>query len=215
MKIPKTFKPEKNLEKNIERLLSEKPNLKNYNETTVGMLLKNCKTFLDKQFHITELSEVYKMGEDLVKKLDFTKEDVEEVSQRIEVNNDDYKYAGFYLSALINKIITEQDVINLKFDVELFGVGSYLKTGKLIIDGYVGHFLGHCMEGGEIITKKDAGNNVGNGMQAGKIIINGDVGCSTGIFSEGGDIIVYGNIEKIADSCKARIHKWGKQVWPR
>lgn len=215
MKLPKTFTSEKNLDKHVERLLSEKPNLKDYNENTVRILLKKCRTFLDKQEYTRSLLKVYPLGEDLVKKLDFTKGDIEEASRRIESYSHEDKYAGFYLSALVNKIITEQDIITLKFDVDLFGIGAYLKTGKLIIDGYVGHFLGYCMEGGEVITKKDAGHDVGNGMQAGKIIINGEVGCSTGIFSEGGDIIVYGNIEKIADSCKARIHKWGKQVWPR
>ncbi|MDP2906415.1 MAG: hypothetical protein Q8O03_00595 [Nanoarchaeota archaeon] len=215
MKIPKAFTPDKNLEKHIERLLSEKPNLKSYNETTVRILLKKCRTFLDKQEDIEKLLSLYQVGENLAKELNYTKGDVEEASQRIETNSKEDKYSGFYLSALVNKIITEQEVINLKFYGELSGAGAYLKTGTLIIDGYVNFALGHCMEGGEIITKKDAGNDVGNGMISGRIIVKGDVGHGIGIFSEGGDIVVYGNIGKIADHCKAKIFKGDKQVWPR
>jgi glutamate synthase domain-containing protein 3 len=215
MKIPKIFTPEKNLEKHVERLLSEEYNLKSYNEATVRIILKKCRTFLDKQADIEKLLSLYQVGEDLAKELNYTKGDVEEASQRIESYSKEDKYAGFYLSALVNKIITEQEVINLKFYGELSGAGAYLKTGTLIIDGYASFALGHCMEGGEIITKKDAGNDVGNGMVNGRIIVKGDVGHSIGIFSKGGDIVVYGNIGKIADSCEARIFKGDKQLWPR
>lgn len=220
MKIPKTFTPDKNLEEYVERLLSEKPDLKSYNENTVRIILKKCRAFLDKQTDISNLSRVYQLGEDLVQELDYTKGDLEEASQRIELYSKEDRYAGFYFSALINKIITEQEVINLKFYEELSGAGACLKTGTLIIDGYVRFALGHCMEGGEILTKKDAGIDVGNGMVNGRIIVKGDVGDSVGIFSKGGDIVIYGNIGKIADNCKARIFKWdehnakSEQIWP-
>lgn len=214
MKPPKTFTPEKNLDKQVERLL-KKPDLESYNEATVKILLKKCRTFIDKQTEISNLLRIYQVGEDLSQELDFTKYDVEELAQRIESNNKEDEYAGFYLSALVNKTLTGNNVIKLKFYGELSGVGAYLKTGTLIVDGYVNFALGHCMEGGNIIVKNGAGNDVGNGMLGGSIIINGDVGTSTGIFSKGGDIVIYGGIGKIADSCKARIFQKGKKIWPR
>jgi len=215
MKIPKIFTPDKNLDKRIEQLLSEKVDMKGHDEKTVGELLKKCRTFINRQAGVSNLENTYQIGERLADELEFTKEDVEESVQRIRHYSEKDRYSGFYFSALINKIITKKDVVNLNFYEELAGLGAYLKTGTLILDGYVGFALGHCMEGGTIITKKDAGSDVGNGMLNGRIIINGNTGHSTGIFSKGGDIIVYGNIEKIADTCKARIFKGDKQIWPK
>lgn len=218
MKIPKTFTPDKNLDKHIERLLSKKEDLKNYeyyDENNVVILLKKCKKFIDKQTGMSHLDSIHLVGERLADELEFTKKDIEEAIQRITPYGKECNYSGFYFSALINKVIEEQDVINLTFYEKLSGIGAYLKTGTLIIDGYVEFALGHCMEGGTIIIKKDAGTDVGNGMLGGNIRISGDTGKDLGIFSKGGDITVYGKIGKIADTCRARVFTKYKQVWPK
>ncbi len=221
MKIPKTFTSEKNLDKTIKKLILNKPVLRPYNETTVTMLLKSCGKFMEKQKVTLNLSEVYNTGKDLAEKINFTKNDLEELVQRITLYDTiDYghhedAYTGFFISALVNKIIEENEELILKPDARLYGLGAYLKTSKLIIEGESGYFLCHCMEDGEVVINGNAGDNAGNGMRGGKLTINGDAGNDVGSFTEAGDIIVYRSIGKIAETCKARIYQWGKQVWPR
>ena len=44
---------------------------------------------------------------------------------------------GIYISALINKIITEEDIITLRPNEELDGMGLSLQKGTLIIESNV------------------------------------------------------------------------------
>lgn len=202
MKIPKVFTPDKNLDKTIKKLILNEPVLRPYNETTVTMLLRSCGKFMEKQKVTLNLSEVYNIGESLVEKINFTKNDLEELVQRItlydliDYGHHEDAYIGFFTSALVNKIIKENEELILKPNARLYGLGAYLKTSKLIIEGETGYFLCHCMEGGEVVINGNAGDNAGNGMKGGKLTINGDVGNDVGSFMESGDILVYGNMGK-------------------
>lgn len=213
MIMPKTFIPEKNLEKNVKELLKKQKNT--YNELIVLTLLKNCEEFLAEQEYDTTILDVYNYGERRAKKLIYTKHDLEELSTRIDMNHkDDGCYLGIFLSALINKIITEEETIILRPIVPLHGVGAYLTKGRVIVDGDVGFFLGHYMEGGEMIVEGSAQHDTGNGMKGGRLVIKKDVGICTGIFMESGEIVVYGEIRDIAKSCKGNIYHKDKLVWP-
>ncbi|MBM3199338.1 hypothetical protein FJZ53_00250 [Candidatus Woesearchaeota archaeon] len=215
MKIPKIFTPDKNLDTYLEKLLSEKPKLRGYDENTVIMILKRRKAFLDKQVGVSHLDSLYRIGERLIEDFEFTKEDIEEAIRRVEPYGKEDRFSGFYFSALINKVITEKDIMDLKFYEELAGLGAYLKAGTLSLDGYVCFALGHCMEGGEIIMNQSTGTDAGNGMEGGRIVIHGDAGNRLGIFSKRGEIVVYGNIKQIAETCRARVFNKHNRVWPR
>ncbi|MBU4502540.1 MAG: hypothetical protein KKA79_08130, partial [Nanoarchaeota archaeon] len=87
--------------------------------------------------------------------------------------NDGEHHIGFYLSALINKIIQPDDVITLNITEEVDGLGTKLQHGTLIVNGDVGDDVGHAMAGGKLIVKGNIASSVGYCMEGGEIHING------------------------------------------
>lgn len=161
MKISKLFIQEKDLNNGIERLLSG--NLKisedsTYNHQAVSKLLKNLKPFLENAKKEMLLWNIYNKGIELIKEIEFAKEDIEEVSRRIIAYQPEEEYLGFYLSALVNKTVTEEDTITLKLEHPLSGIGAFLKKGKIIIEGDTKHYLAYKMQDGELIIKGELGN---------------------------------------------------------
>ncbi len=214
MKIPKTFIPNKDLEETIETLLLEKPDTNNYDKEALSRLLKSCETFVKQRNDIHPyLDMVYKIGENLASRMPhFAKDDLEELSKRITAENCKDMYLGFYISALINKIVTENDIITLKLDVELYGIGAYQKKGTTTVKGNLGYFAGHFLEGATLIVEGNTGNRTGNGMKMGKIVITGGTGEDTGDFMTGGEIITYGRIKSVSSSCHGTIYSEGKKI---
>lgn len=215
MKIPKVFIPEN---VNIEKLLT-KPKY-DYDENTVLTLLGKCEKFLweleDSYELDKKLDMVYGVGKGLAGETSFTEWDVNELSKRIIVKHDLARYSGFYLSALVNKIIKKFDQIELEPHEELFGLGAYLKTGKLIVRGDVGYFAGAFMSGGVCIIDGNTGNRSGNGMAGGKLIIYKNAGKDTGDFMTGGEIRVDENIGSISPNCRGKMYNAGsEQLWPK
>lgn len=214
MKIPKTFVPEKNLDETIASMLLEKPDTNNYDKKTVSALLKSCSTFTKQRSTIHPyLDAIYNLGDKLANKMPhFTKDDLEELSKRLTTENCQDLYLGFYISTLINKTITENDIITLKLDVELYGIGSYQKKGTTSVEGNLGYFTGHFLEGATLIVEGNTGNRTGNGMSIGKIVITGESGKDTGDFMKGGEIITYGRIKSVSSSCHGTIYSEGKKL---
>ncbi|MDP2906416.1 MAG: hypothetical protein Q8O03_00600 [Nanoarchaeota archaeon] len=214
MKIPKTFIPNKDLEETIETLLLEKTDENNYDKEALSRLLKSFGTFTKQLEKIHPyLDDIYKLGENLANKMPyFTKDDLEELSKRLISKDNLNLYSGFYLSALVNKIITENDVITLNINLELYGISAYQKKGTTIVKGDLGYFTGHFLEGATLIVEGNTGNRTGNGMKIGKIVVTGGTGEDTGDFMTGGEIITYGKIKSIASSCKGTIYSQGKKL---
>ncbi len=221
MRIPKIFLPERNI--SIEDLLRKHELNKyeynkhkyDYDKNNVKALLENCQKFVW-ELGDYSLTKVYNIGKGLAGKTSFTAWDVNELSKRITVKYDSERYLGFYLSALVNKIIKEFDQIELEPREELFGLGAYLPTGKLIVRGNMRYFAGTFMSGGVCIIDGNTGNRTGNGMTGGRLVIYGDAGKDTGIFMTDGTIIVDGNIGSIDSTCKGKIYDGGsKQLWPK
>lgn len=217
MKIPTIFIPEREI--SLERLL-RKPRLHDYDhdydEDNVQALLENCDKFMLDLKGPHKLDEIYETGKSLAEKTSFTARDINELSKRITIKCDSERYLGFYLSALVNKIIKEFDMIDLEPREELFGLGAYLPTGKLLVRGNMKYFAGAFMSGGVCIIDGNSGNRSGNGMAGGKLIIYRDAGRDTGNFMEGGIIRVDESIESISSNCKGKIYNGrSEQLWPK
>lgn len=117
--------------------------------------------------------------------------------------------AGIYLSALLNRVIKESDVIQLDIKPTeddfaiglLMNLGMFLPRGKLVFNGdAVIGAVGYGMNGGEIIVNGNCRGEPAQSMKRGKITIEGDIlddhyrntyGVAYGM--EGGTLIVKGN----------------------
>lgn len=210
MKLPKTFVPEKDLEKVTKELLSH--------DLRINRLLVSCEDFLDKSIG-TSPAVKYAVGEEFASSIVYDKEDVEELSKRIKLQEGSdvsiEKYLGFYLSALINKVITDQDEIVLALGFELAGIGFYLPRGIVIVKDSVGDWTGGCMTGGKLEIGGNAKDYTGSFMKKGLIIVEGDVGILTGYMAEEGEIFVNGGIESVPQSCRATVYEMDEKIWPR
>lgn len=172
--------------------------------TGQAMLRESCMTFLEKQTILRDYSEMYNLAEEIAEKTVYTKDDLEDLSQEIaapskhnwykeDLNEEEriekgilyeneHSYLGLYLSALVNKIIKEDDVIRLAMnDLKLEGLGAYLKKGFLRIEGSTRFYTGFKMQGGTLIVEESTGNYTGFKMQGGTLIVRKTAGFRTGI----------------------------------
>ena len=127
------------------------------------------------------------------------------------------KRAGIFLSALINKCPERDFVIHTRhLRIDCLGyknsknviidgdigaqLGSYMKGGRITVEGNTRSWSGISMENGEIIINGDCGWAVGQTMTGGKITVKGNAGEDAGKCMTGGKIIVNGNAGKGAGS---------------
>jgi len=209
MKVPKSFRLEKDLDENVKRLLKE-PKIKSYNPVIVEELLDLSKEFLQtrKGFYQNWYNQAIK----LTRGIRYSLKDVEGLSRKIRVENEKSRDLGMYLSALINKVITENDKITLTLEEKLNFIGTYqekgtitvegdandhtgygMKGGKITVKGDAEYYTGRWMQGGELTVKGNTNNYTGYGMKGGKITVKEDVDNHTGYGMKGGKITVKGN----------------------
>jgi hypothetical protein len=96
---------------------------------------------------------------------------------------------GPYLAALINKVIADDDVMEIRTKYSLPCLGAYLERGTLKIVGDAGYCAGYQMSGGRLEIIGDSGEFSGKKMSRGDIVISGyarDIGDQM----SGGNIIV-------------------------
>lgn len=215
MKIPKTFIPEKNLDRTLETLLLENQDSEGFGDKkAVAALLTSFDTFTKQRlavFYSTE--EIYNVGKKIADQMThFTKDDLEGLSRRLNAKNCNDLFLGLYISALINRIINENDTVTLHLDVPLNWIGAYQEKGTTAINGDLGYFTGLFLQGGTLLVEGNTGHRTGNGMEAGKIVITGRTGEDTGDFMKGGEIITYGPIKAVSSNCRGTIYSMGKRL---
>lgn len=216
MKLPQSFRPNKDLENKIIQLTEGSLRLEKANPVAVSKLLNSFQEFLKiSNEKFLTIDESYAVGKKLAHGLDYAKYDLEEISSWLKAINHGDTYQGIYLSALINKIIKDDENIMIRPTTILSCIGSYLQKGKLIVEGHTASFTGHKMMGGELHIKGDCGVSAGNQMKEGKIIVQGSLDNDVGPSMSGGEIIGYGGIEYISPSCKGKIFNCKQQIWPR
>lgn len=204
MEIPKDLIPKrKDLGEKMEQLLKGAKTV-GHNPKIVEYLLDSCCEFLedykkslqDRRADI-DFKAAYRLGKKLAKEMKYTKYDLEELVQKLGTEEKLWKlqagkgkYLGFYLSALVNKIITKNDNIILEGYVNLIGLGSHLERGTVTIRGDVSNYAGAFMKGGELIVKGWVGNFIGIGMKGGRITVKGGIQANyIGLDMTGGEII--------------------------
>ncbi len=214
MKVPKMFVPEKGSERALEKIINFKE--EDLFNTRVERLLSSCYEFLETKYGSQEVK--YRVGEDFAKKIIYTLKDVENLSKRISLETPwsefDAENLGFYFSALVNKIVTEKDTVNLILGMRLSGIGSYLAKGNVIAQGSTGSYTGIRMAGGKLTILGDAADYTGLDMTGGVIRITGKTGLVLGYEAHAGEIYVGDVQNMIARSCKANVYKKGEKVWP-
>lgn len=220
MKLPKSFIPKKNLDKNMKELLVKK---QSHNPETLQLLIEHSKEFIEKQKQLKEPNLIYYMGESLIRDLTYNKKDLEAFSKMITVEKEEDRYLGFYLSALINKLGYVEKEIILQVNAKLRGIGTHLnkavsfKDITLNIEGDVYSHAGFFMRKGKLVIGGNAGNHAGTWMEGGELIVEGSVGEYTGYRMEKhATMRVYGKIESIHEAtCKGEIYQGDKLVWPK
>ncbi|MBU4501823.1 MAG: hypothetical protein KKA79_04470 [Nanoarchaeota archaeon] len=190
IKIPGTFRPKKSLDKNIESLLKEAE--KGYKSRDVDELKKTSSQFLlENNCSMIDCKIVYDRASAMIENLEYTLKDVEELSRRTEIGVS--IILGLYISALINRIITEKDIVTLSPNEKLSCLGIYMPKGTMIIQRDVNNYVGAFMKSGNIMVKGNAMEYSGHHMKGGSIEILGNVTNHTGSGNEGGKITVDGN----------------------
>jgi len=108
---------------------------------------------------------------------------IEEFCRRLkEFEKEKYfDYAGLYISALINAIAKDKDIIWLDFsklEKKIDFIGADIDKDIIInVRGSVGHYLGIWMKKGKIIIEEgDVGNRIGHDMSGGEIEFYRDYG---------------------------------------
>jgi len=195
MRLPKTFVPQKNLDRKIESLI-EKPNLRyKYNPGVVEELLVLGEEFLrtctDEDVY---KKKVYEKGVNLAGRISYSSKDVEELGNRIKPGTT--KILGVYISALVNKVIKEKETIVLDLKAELDGIGINFKRGKLVVKGDTNDYTAYHMAGGKMIVKGDTNDHTADYMESGNFMVEGSVNDCTGCFMGGGKLTIGGNANK-------------------
>jgi len=162
MKLPKSFRPNKDLENKIRQLII-KPITKKQQK---NQIYKPYYEFLKKEDEFKEKETAYTTAEELTGSINYTLPDIEEFSKTITKHN---KYTGYFISVLINKIITNKDTIILETSQPIDCIGTRLKKGTLIIKEQVGNYTGMMMKGGNIIIEGKTGHSPGYKKTGGKI----------------------------------------------
>lgn len=158
----------------------------------------------------------YKYALSKLERLDFSLSDVSSFASLVSSKNfsgeANYWTIGIFISAAINKIIKNDDILTLNFvdlDYPVDCIGFKLKHGKIILHGNAGDYLGEHMSGGEITIQGNAGYYIGYCMSGGCIVIQYNAGGHIGRYMSGGIIKIEGQIGSIATPYKGKIYHKG------
>lgn len=101
---------------------------------------------------------------------------------------------GIFISAAINKVMGEDDMLELNARFfELNWLGMRLPRGTLILNGDLGIGAAYLMLGGEFTVKGNAGMRAGEGISGGNFLVIGNVGSFAAKDMTGGAMITDGN----------------------
>jgi formylmethanofuran dehydrogenase subunit C len=215
MKIPKTFVKENISDEDLKKILNiEEDKLFSKH---MDRLVSSCDQFLSQTYGGAEVK--YEIGEKTANKYIYNLEDVENLSKRILLtpvwDDSEPEILGFYFSAMINKIIKENDTVNLTLCTKLDGIGSRLAKGTVTVDSNAGSWVGWHMTGGKLKILGDIKDYIAYRMEGGIIIVTGKAGGSVGYQANRGELYINEIEGSITMSCMASVYNSeGKKIWP-
>lgn len=184
MDVPKSFRPEKDLKKKTESLLSLQPKV---SQASLELLLKGHKEFLSGK------DWTYNRAEEIVREINYSKHELQSFCNELPYHQEyeRFHWAGLYLSALVNKIINHDEELVLDLlDIgpKIDCVGAFLKKGRLAIASSTGQWSGYVLRGGELIISGDTESYTGYEMRGGILRVKGKAKYSVGDRMTGGKI---------------------------
>ncbi|MBU4503053.1 MAG: hypothetical protein KKA79_10745 [Nanoarchaeota archaeon] len=228
MKIPSAFRPNKELEANIEDLISDD----SIREKSLRAIINGYSYFLEGMKYNRNNTARYLLGLSIAKDIKYTSKGIGLFAEQLD--KDATQSSGFYISALVNNIIKEDETITLNLNAVLSGLGAYLRKGCLEINGNFLNNTGYFMQGGCLHIYGNGLNTTGAEMKEGIIVIKGNLNNITGYMMKGGEIKVYGNvrediglrmsggtiringgIENFSSNCNGNIYHNGRKIWPK
>lgn len=189
MRLPRTFTKEKDLSDKLNYFLYEGK----HDMSAVTMLEDLGREFTT---NIKDYNSLYNIAKDLTREVRYTLKHVEEFSDRL-LSGECFSI-GVFLSALVNKIIRNDDIVTLKLKPSLDCIGMNLERGTLIVKGDVRDFAGRAMKSGNLIIEGNANNSTGCSMEGGFIAVKGSAKDYTGNAINEGIILVHGNTQNLA-----------------
>ncbi len=141
----------------------------------------------------------YRSACDLARKLDCSAKNVKEFSILLKKYEgcEGFNWSGIFLSALINRSddtdfeVFSKHLTGDSSNTGLSGIG-YKNSKNVIVVGDVFSDVGTFMKSGKLIVKENSKFEVGSDMQGGEIIIEGTASGSIGNLMQNGHIIVKG-----------------------
>lgn len=149
MKLPQTFIPSNKarIAKKTKTVL--KPKKQKISCANLIALLKGFEKFLEEECH--DFDEI--IVDEIATEIDYSTYDIQAFCNELPKyeNHEKFFRTGFYLTALVNKIIKENERITLKLpetDPKVWYLGHEFDKGRLVIHGDTGCETGHWMWGG-------------------------------------------------------------------
>ncbi|MFX1511790.1 MAG: hypothetical protein ACFFCQ_04325 [Promethearchaeota archaeon] len=97
------------------------------------------------------------------------------------------------ISRQIKNTLKESGTVTITENLNLDGLASGLRYGKVYIKGSVGDYVGLLNSGAKLIIDGDAGNYLGDNMTSGEIIVKGNSAFCTAPYCYGGTVVIFGN----------------------
>jgi hypothetical protein len=204
----------------LDRILAQR-------DQTLQQLLHSYQAFVEEESQqlvwVVEqgaLSRAYTTAVDMLKGIEFTVEDVEDMC--IELDGTAAPLAslgapsGLFIAAMCNQSQERDITINLRSMTRRWPfLGYRLPRGRrLFLEGDVGDFVGALLEGGEVTVTGNAGNYAGIGMKEGRLHIGYSSGKHTGEGMRGGILEIKGRITELGKVKDGTIYEGEKRVFP-
>ncbi len=124
-----------------------------------------------------DLQKGYQTAISLVPNINYSLQDIAGLCHSISDYDNRHLIWGFFISALINKVIKDGETITIKPKKYVLenNLGVFLERGTLILDGHVGMNAGYGLRGGKLVIRGDTEYCYGNCMEKGELIIEGSV----------------------------------------
>ena len=156
-----------------------------------------------------EAEDNYCFALDLLKRFNYTLDDALRTLPKLDESTD-----GIFFSAMLNKLMTKDDDVEIEVSNRLHYLGMFHENGKLTIKanskfyrGYPPMYLGYKQKGGSLVLNLPAGRGVGDYREGGDLIINEM--CQEGLLNvKGGNVKIlsivpienFGNLAKDQES---------------